>query len=160
MYECLYCGKPLDKNNVCTNPECQGYPHGKLLHSHTEEKVLCTDEDCRHHDGTLYTMPQLHCTYCEYSAGLDGSCDDDDCPTHDSMFHEEVCRDPKCPTHGPVLAHIGTVPRDYEDPEGRRPPGWLVDDGLLLPDGTPTELGKDHMDWIVPRWVQAEPIAK
>ena len=46
MYECLYCGRNLDKNDICTNPECQAYPEGYLLHSHIEDKALCTTHSC------------------------------------------------------------------------------------------------------------------
>ena len=64
MYECLYCGSPLDKHEVCTNLNCQACPKGYLLHSHLEDRSLCTDPTCPDHEGTLYITPQAHCCYC------------------------------------------------------------------------------------------------
>ena len=99
---------------------------------------------------------------------MGGICDDDTCPTHDPNFHEEPCRNQTCPTHGPMLPYIDSLPQKSQDPqearaqdrkdeEEGRPPAWMVRDGLLLPDGTPTPVGRDNLEWIAERYPQATP---
>ena len=135
MYECIHCGGGLDHLSVCVNPDCLVYPEGDLMHSHIPERILCTDEHCPEHKYTLGAERQLHCGYCHYTAGYDGSCDDDQCPSHHPDFdpREEEPWESTGAEHEPGPGH------------------WLVKDGLVRPDGTLTEIGKEHEEWVMER---------
>ena len=86
------------------------------MHSHIPERTLCTDWLCHDHDHTLSAERQLHCSYCHYTAGYDGSCDDDECPSHSMDFEPE--------TEGGG---------NGEETNKPGPGHWLVKDGLVRP---------------------------
>ena len=152
MYHCTECGHGLSTSNRCTNPECEQGPPQLCQHS-IKTQEPCREKNCPNYLKDIDPAPvQLHCQYCEYTAGPDETCDDPDCPTHDPDFHPEPCQEPDCPTHGPVLQYSGT-PRDTV-------PSWMVEDGLMFPDGRPTPLGERHTDWITPRLPQCADTAK
>ena len=128
-HRCLYCGTPLDQYGVCALPDCQAFPEGENLHSHLAERRLCTDPMCWHNGDDFQAERQQHCRYCQYTAGLDGNCDDDQCPSHDLYFRP-----------GNRLGG---------EEENRPGPGhWLVRDGLLHPDGNVTPLGERYSQWV------------
>ena len=123
--ECLWCGQALHQG-ICQNIDClEGYPQGDSRHCHWDEKTLCLDPYCTD-NRNLQVEVQYACAYCGYTADSLGICDDDDCPTHWSEF---------------TPAEPGTSENG----------DWLVQDGLLNPDGTPTPLGQECWDWVAQR---------
>ena len=152
MYECSDCGHHLDDENRCTNRECGlGPPPPLCAHTRTG-RGECAAFSCRNYLLKDPAAPvQHHCSYCEYTAGSDEICDDDECPSHAPLFHQETCSDPGCETHGPVLPYLESLPEGRLDDHNADPPGWMITGGLMFPDGRLTPAGKRNLEWLIPR---------